>query len=108
MPTVPHHDRRRRWRTVSMLAAAALTTLPIAARRAPAQNHFAAIDAYADAAPASAERSVPTLAAYLAHGGPDDLTRTRAVYRWVTRHIDYDALGFRTGNYGDLSGEGVL
>ena len=108
MPAASHHARRLRWRTVSMLAAAALTMLPIAARRASAQGHFAEIDAYADAAPASAERSVTTLAAYLAGGGRDDLTRTRAVYRWVTRHIDYDAAGFRSGNYGDLSAEGVL
>ena len=108
MPTGPHRTKRRPWRTVSMLAAAALTMLPIAARCARAQNHFAEIDAYADAAPASVERSVPTLAAYLARGGRDDLTRTRAVYRWVTRHIEYDAAGFRTGNYGDLSAEGVL
>src|ERR1035437_10925501 len=108
MPTVPHHDRRRPRRTVAVLRASALTMLPIAARRAPAQSHFAEIDAYADAAPVSAERSVPTLAAYLARGGLDDLTRTRAVYRWVTHHIDYDAAGFRQGTSGDLSGEGVL
>lgn len=77
---------------------------PIAA----AQDQFARTDAFADAAPASATRSVPALAAYLARSGRDDLTRTRAIYRWVARHIDYDATGFRAGTYGDLSPEAVL
>jgi hypothetical protein len=73
-----------------------------------AQNNFARTDAFADAAPASAEQSVPALAAYLSRSGRDDLTRSRAVYRWITHHIDYDATGFRSGNYGDLTPEGVL
>ena len=90
------------------LAAAALTLLLLATNLAHAQGRFAATDAYADAAPASAEQSVAALAAYLAKSGPDDLTRTRAVYRWVTRHIDYDVPGFLAGNYGDYTPEGVL
>jgi hypothetical protein len=78
--------------------------------RPPAESpgRYAAADAHADAAPARAEQSVPALAAYLAQAGPDDLTRARALFRWVTRHIEYDVAGFRTANYGDLSPEGVL
>ena len=78
-----------------------------AARAAPADS-FAAADALADAAPSSAEQSVPALAAYLARAGSDDITRARALYRWIAGHIDYDVNGFRSGNYGDLSPEGVL
>jgi hypothetical protein len=91
-----------------MVAATVQAMLAVAARGASAQDRFAATDAYADAAPSSVEQSVPALAAYLARSGPDDLTRTRAVYRWVTRHIDYDVPGFRSGNYGDFTPEAVL
>ena len=91
-----------------MLLKGLFATLLLAPVFARAQNNFARTDAYADAAPASAEQSVGLLATYLARSGRDELTRTRAVYRWVTQHIDYDANGFRSGNYGDLSPESVL
>ncbi len=87
---------------------AALVCIASVASVARAQDHYAASDAYADAAPPSAERSVATLSAYLARVGPDDLARTRTLYRWVTGHISYDARGFRTGNVGDLTPEAVL
>ncbi len=83
-------------------------TLLLAPALARAQDNFARADSYADATPPSAEQSVPALASYLSRAGRDELTRTRAVYRWITQHIDYDANGFRTGNYGDLSPESVL
>lgn len=69
---------------------------------------FTAVDAHADSAPAAAASSVPALAEYLARAGADEMTRTRAIYRWITGNINYDAAGLRTGNYGDLSPEGVL
>jgi hypothetical protein len=69
---------------------------------------YAVADALADSAPAGVERSVPSLAAYLARAGRDDLTRARALYRWVAGHITYDAAGFRSGQPGDLSPEAVL
>src|ERR1039457_5060289 len=89
------------------VAVAALALLLLAAHIARAQNRLARTDAYADAAPASAEQSVPALAAYVAKSGSGDLTRARAVYRWVTRHVDYDVPGFLSGNYGDYTPEGV-
>lgn len=86
--------------------------LALGARAAPAQGRasgqYAAVDAYADAAPRYAEQSIPALAAYLAKSGLDELTRTRALYRWVTRHIAYDVPGFVSGNYGDMTPDGVL
>jgi len=74
---------------------------------APA-GRLAAADALADSAPAAAEQSVASLAAYLSQAGSDDLARARALYRWVTGHIAYDVRGFRSGSYGDLSPDGVL
>lgn len=92
--------------------AAALVLFFSGARVAVAQGRapgrFAAVDAYADAAPRFAEQSIPALAAYLAKSGPDDLMRTRALYRWVTRNIAYDVRGFVSGNYGDMTPDGVL
>lgn len=82
----------------------ALTTLLLAVQ-APS---FAAVDAHADTTPAAAGASVPALAAYLARAGDDELARARAIYRWITGNIDYDAAGLRSGNYGDLTPEGVL
>jgi hypothetical protein len=91
--------------------AAALMPLCLDAHSGAAQaaaSPYAAVDAFVDAAPRSAEQSVPALAAYLARSGRDDLTRTRAIYRWVTRHVAYDVPGFLSGNYGDLTPDGVL
>ncbi len=71
-------------------------------------GRFAVVDAHVDATPESVERSVATLAAYLAEAGPDDLTRARAIYRWVAGNVEYDTEGLITGNHGDLSPSGVL
>lgn len=102
------YSLRRSQRHGVAFASAVLLLLTLAVRPASAQDRFTATDAYADAAPSSAEVSVPALSAYLARSGADDLTRVRAIYRWVTRHIAYDVAGFRAGNYGDFTPEGVL
>ena len=83
------------------------TTKPAPAVAAQA-GRYAAADALADSAPAAAEQSVATLAAYLALAGPDELSRTRALFRWIGGHISYNVAGFQSGNYGDLSPDGVL
>lgn len=69
---------------------------------------YARIDAYALNAPASATHSVDTLAAYLEQSAQNDREKARAVYRWITANIAYDVQGLLSGNYGDLSAEGVL
>ena len=92
-------SRLRGWLALALLVPAAL--------RAQAPD-FSAVDRYADAAPAAAEASVASLAAYLARSGDDELTRTRALYRWITGHISYDVRGLQSGDVGDLSPDGVL
>jgi hypothetical protein len=89
---------------LALLALAGPTAL---AAQKPADS-FAATDALADAAPPPVEQSVPALASYLGRAGSDEITKVRALYRWITGHIDYDVRGFRAGRYGDLSPEGVL
>ncbi len=69
---------------------------------------YARIDAHALDTPESAARSVDTLAAYLAGPARNDYEKARAVYRWITDNIAYDVQGLFSGNYGDLSAEGVL
>jgi transglutaminase/protease-like cytokinesis protein 3 len=97
-----------------LLAALVVPSVLSAQEAAPAgtpgdrAGRHAVADAHADAAPTSVEQSVPALAAYLAQAGRDNLTRARALYRWVAGHIEYDASGFRTASYGDVSPEGVL
>lgn len=103
-------------RTAAWLCCAALLIAPraLAQKRPPATlapattAAFDAVDRHADAAPPAAEQTVATLAAYLGLAGRDEPTRARALYRWLTSRIEYDAAGFRSGDYGDLSPEGVL
>ena len=80
----------------------------LAAQKPAQTGRYAAVDALADSAPAAAERSVAALAAYLAQAAPDELTRARALFRWIAGHISYNVAGFQSGNYGDLSPDGVL
>jgi hypothetical protein len=103
-------------RLLALLAATALAVPGVLVAQGPAggprsdttAGRYALADALADSAPPRVARSVPSLAAYLAHAGHDDLTRARALYRWVAGHITYDAEGFRSGQPGDLSPEAVL
>lgn len=69
---------------------------------------YAAVDAHADSAPASVERTVVDLANYLALAGSDHSTMARSIYRWITTNIEFDVWGLRTGDFGDLSPSGVL
>lgn len=69
---------------------------------------FAAIDAHALNAPDSAEQSLDALADYLNSGARNDTERARAIYRWITAEVDYDAEAFFSGDYGLLTPEEVL
>lgn len=74
----------------------------------PATVAFERVDAHALAAPDSAEQSLDALAAYLNSGATNDTERARAVYRWITAEVDYDAEAFFAGDYGLLTPEEVL
>jgi transglutaminase/protease-like cytokinesis protein 3 len=54
----------------------------------PAQ--FRAIDDYAVKAPEQAAASIETLGDYLARPEWSELARVRAIWRWLTSHIEYD------------------
>ncbi|HKB05966.1 MAG TPA: transglutaminase domain-containing protein [Gemmataceae bacterium] len=60
-------------------------------RQVLGKDAYAAIDAHALKAPPEAEVSLDELARYLASGARNGRERARAVYRWVTDRIAYDA-----------------
>jgi len=54
------------------------------------QNIYDAIDSHADNVPASALRSIESLTIYLVKPAKNDTEKVRAIYRWLTRNIEYD------------------
>jgi transglutaminase-like putative cysteine protease len=69
---------------------------------------FKEIDQHALKAPALAEDSIDTLAEYLVKPAKNDREKARAIYRWITDRIAYDADGFFSGQLGDNSPQAVL
>jgi len=63
---------------------------------------------HARGAPATATRSISTLAAYLTGPVTSEMLRARALFTWLAHHIRYDAAGFRAGVCGPQSAEAVL
>jgi hypothetical protein len=71
-------------------------------------SRFYAIDRHALAAPPEAEQTVDTLAKHLAEPAKNDLEKVRAIFRWITDRIAYDAENLLAGTRGDNSPQGVL
>ena len=67
------------------------------------------IDRHALNAPVEAERSIDALAEYLTRPATTDRDRARAIFRWITDRIAYNAEAFLAGTpVGDCSAEAVL
>jgi hypothetical protein len=66
------------------------------------------IDRHALNAPASAESSVDSLAAYLIEPAGNDREKARAIFRWITENIDYNVEVFFKGGTGPTNSEDVL
>lgn len=66
------------------------------------------IDAHALAAPASAEQSVESLAAYLIGPAANEREKARAIFRWICENIDYDLGSYFTGSLGSINSADVL
>jgi transglutaminase/protease-like cytokinesis protein 3 len=69
---------------------------------------FTEIDQHALSTPENEESSIESLAAYLTKPAKNDMEKARAIYRWVTKNIDYNVQGLFEGDYGNVSAEGVL
>ncbi len=73
------------------------------------QNYnYDKIDSHALAAPASAEQSAESLAAYLIKPAGNDREKARAVFRWICENIDYDLESYFTGSISSSSSADVL
>ena len=66
------------------------------------------IDTHVLQTPNQMEKSVKMLAAYLVKPARNEHEKVRAIFRWVTENIAYDTDGYFSGQYGDLSPDGVL
>lgn len=66
------------------------------------------IDAHALAAPASAEQSVESLAAYLIEPAANEQEKARAIFRWICQNIDYDLGSYFTGSLSSTNSADVL
>lgn len=66
------------------------------------------IDDYARKAPVSLETDLDELTDYLVKPAKTELEKVRLIFSWIAFHINYDANGYNSGNYGDLSPNGVL
>ena len=69
---------------------------------------FGIIDKHALSTPKDKKDSIESLVSYLCAPARNDKERARVLYRWIAQNIDYDVNGLFSGNYGDLSPEGVL
>jgi transglutaminase/protease-like cytokinesis protein 3 len=74
---------------VVLVLGAGLAAMPAAAD--DAVDEFAAADAHALAAPESVATSVSALSAYLVESAQNDRDKARAIFRWITLNIAYDA-----------------
>jgi hypothetical protein len=87
---------------------AVFSLLPAAAGLYADAAAFAAVDARALSAPASAEASVDRLASYLGQWLSSDVEKARAAWRWVTDNIAYDTDAFFTGRFPSMDAGSVL
>lgn len=104
--------------TETPAAVALVTPTPEASPTPEAQAHFvgpaeagkkyAAVDRYALDTPPSMEKDPLTLGRYLAAGARNDEEKIRAIYRWVTDRISYDARAFYADDLPDPSPEVTL
>jgi hypothetical protein len=81
---------------------------PVEEKPISGTHRFPELDEYAGSTPAEAELSLEALAAWLSGPASNDLEKTRLVFTWIATHIAYDDNGFNTGNYSDVSAEGVF
>jgi len=69
---------------------------------------YQAIDFHALSAPATAEHTIESLAAYLSRPAKNDHEKARALYRWITANIAYDTRGFFSGQVAHVAPQAVL
>lgn len=66
------------------------------------------IDAHALGAPAALRTDLQALTTYLVEPARDDFERARAIFVWITHHIDYDAASYFRGQLPRIGPEDAL
>ncbi len=69
---------------------------------------YSSVDEHALAAPPQIERSLESLAGYLSENAHGDEEKARAIYRWVTDRVEYDAQAYLSGRIRDEGPFSVL
>lgn len=85
---------------IRWLAGLLLVAVQLAATAA--ERSWDAVDRFALAAPADAEKSIAGLGAYLRRGAADEAGRARAIFRWMTDRIEYDIATFLAGRENEM------
>lgn len=95
---------------LALVAAGVPAAPPLRGRDAPpAGSPYEAIDRHALAAPPAAEESIDALAEYLTKPAKTDREKARAIFRWLTDRVAYNADDFLAGRPpGDNSAGAVL
>ena len=66
------------------------------------------LDTYARNTPKEYEKDIKTLTQYLIVPAKNDLDKTRLIFIWISKNINYDDYAYNTGKYKDYSAENVL
>ncbi|NLB95498.1 MAG: hypothetical protein GX785_07285 [Armatimonadetes bacterium] len=85
-----------------------LSSIVMPGAHAKEAGAFAQVDAHAEKAPPSAEKSVSALAKYLVRPARNDEEKARAIFRWITLNVSYDTARYQSGAPGAMSPEEVL
>src|SRR5580704_9177499 len=88
--------------------AAAVLAVALIPSYADDANRYEAIDQHALKAGPDDESSVASLAAYLKSVCKTDKEKARAIFRWITDRVRYDADAFFSGKPSDTIPEAVL
>ncbi len=95
-------------RRIPYLAALSFLLAGSLSLQAAQVTDYGAIDRHALQAPPEVERTIAGLARYLVRPARNDAETARAIYRWVTDRIAYDAPALAARRIGDYRPESVL
>ncbi len=72
------------------------------------KDRYRELDNYALKVPSTYSSDMQLLVNYLIMPTSTDVEKARVIFRWITHNVTYDDHGYNTGNYSDVSAEGVF
>lgn len=93
---------------ILVLAAMCLPVSTVYAAPEAVPPSYAAIDQHALRAPATAESSVESLAAYLTSDAKTDIEKARAIFRWITAKVRFDPSALEDAAVQEIDADQVL